>query len=353
MFMFAGAKSRAFAAVVALAAIVLLLQAYAHTLTIAVSVARTIGARRATDASLSAASTAAASSVHNMRIKRPPSQKVPLVLPLVSLSPPQVRALGAPHARVFQHNTHVPVNSTTYTFVLAYRRRLLQLLTALLTNLGIRHVIAHGNLIEYERGTPSVHDDDVDIRFDVRDFDKWSGYCLGADAVLADPSVRIADASLHWDERLMDMRRQRHDAIQARLQVTTHATHPFNVDVHADVVASVVRMKSTWLDYKVVDFDALRRVTYLGVETYAPSTRDTETVLAAEYGADWRHNTSSLPDAMHDPDPERSALEAAVVHLKQLAALQRAKRAAASDDERSRIASEEQWLKAELRRHDG
>ena len=92
------------------------------------------------------------------------------------------------------------------------------MLTALLTELDIKHVIAHGNLIEFERaGRPNYHDDDLDIRFDVADFDKWERFCA---TFLLNATFYPRYRALHFDDRLANATQQRLTAIQVRLQRT-------------------------------------------------------------------------------------------------------------------------------------
>ena len=76
----------------------------------------------------------------------------------------------------FQHNDLI-LTRKTYTYVYRYKQQIARAIYNLLTDLNIRFVISYGNLIEYERQMPIYHDDDVDVRFSVEDWDKWAGYC--------------------------------------------------------------------------------------------------------------------------------------------------------------------------------
>ena len=76
-----------------------------------------------------------------------------------------------PHARCFQHNSEFTVTREAYQWVTSVKSKLLTEVTALLTNLGIRYVVAHGNLLEIERLRQGqlqaiAHDDDLDLRIE-------------------------------------------------------------------------------------------------------------------------------------------------------------------------------------------
>ena len=76
----------------------------------------------------------------------------------------------------YQHNNNIDITRDNYLYVREYKKQLLQNITKLLNTLNIRFVISHGNLIEYERGTPIYHDDGVDIRFCYDDISKLDNY---------------------------------------------------------------------------------------------------------------------------------------------------------------------------------
>ena len=87
------------------------------------------------------------------------------------------RSFVTKFGRNFQHNKNVQITDQTYTYVYKYKQELLKQLTKLLDDLGIEFVISHGNLIEYERQSPIYHDDDLDLRFNVEQFDRWMEWC--------------------------------------------------------------------------------------------------------------------------------------------------------------------------------
>ena len=78
---------------------------------------------------------------------------------------------------IFQHNRK-NISFDTYIYTFLYKQQLLKNITLLLESLNIKFVISHGNLIEYERKKYIFHDDDLDIRFDVRDQHKLFLYFL-------------------------------------------------------------------------------------------------------------------------------------------------------------------------------
>lgn len=75
----------------------------------------------------------------------------------------------------FQHSKLI-INEERYNTIREHKRVLLKNITNVLHKLDIKYVIAHGNLLEYVRGSPIVQDDDLDIRFDVKDIKKWEKY---------------------------------------------------------------------------------------------------------------------------------------------------------------------------------
>ena len=111
--------------------------------------------------------------------------------------------------RTFQYNKNVRLTRSSYHYVLNYKRQLVKNITRLLNDLDIKFVIGHGNLIEYERKKPIYHDDDVDIRFDVKDMNKWKNYCRNI--------TNKTRYNLIFDDRFQDIDAQLYNGIQARL----------------------------------------------------------------------------------------------------------------------------------------
>ena len=180
--------------------------------------------------------------------------------------------------RRYQHNFKVKVNKQSYEYVTQYRHQLLSNIAKLLDNLDIKYVISHGNLIEYVRGKPIYHDDDIDLRFDINDFWKWERYCKNLNNLLD------YKYNLKYDHRIFDTKKQLYNGIQVKLIefINTNNIKEFNMDIHCDLVASNVGSK-IWKDYNI-DYSNIRKIKYLGVNTYAPSHHDYDYVLKKEYG---------------------------------------------------------------------
>lgn len=177
----------------------------------------------------------------------------------------------------FQHNTEFSVNNETYKYVYEYKKQLLFNITNLLNDCEIKFVISHGNLIEYERKQPIYHDDDLDIRFDMNDLPKWKHFCNNNDIVLHKYNLIL-------DDRLKNIEKQKYDGIQCRLIKfdNQHNIKEYKMDIHSDLVMNIVE-SDFWKDYKI-NFNNLRKIIYLDVETYAPSSDDAIKVLTLEYG---------------------------------------------------------------------
>jgi hypothetical protein len=154
-------------------------------------------------------------------------------------------------------------------------------ITNLLNKLNIKFVISHGNLIEYERQQPIYHDDDLDIRMNVKDIKKWSNFCNENDMILP-------EYNLKFDERFKKINSQMHNGIQCRLInfYNKNKIPQYNMDIHCDLVASVVTLKKCWMDYNI-DYNNLRKIIYLGVNTYSPNKNDTIKILTTQYGNDY------------------------------------------------------------------
>lgn len=179
----------------------------------------------------------------------------------------------------FQHNDKTQITLSSYIYVILYKKQLLSNVTKLLNDLSIKFVISHGNLIEFERGTPIYHDDDVDIRFDVSDIPKWMDFCSKNECILN-------NYNLVFDGRFKKFEYQVYNGIQCRL-IKFHNEDCIKeystMDIHCDIVASHVTI-DFWMDY-LIDFSNLRTVSYLGVRTSAPSKEDTYSVLSTQYGS--------------------------------------------------------------------
>ena len=182
----------------------------------------------------------------------------------------------------FKQNDHITVTPHVYYYVREYKRQLVFFITKLLDDLNIKFVISHGNLIEYERGSPIHHDDDVDIRMNIKDCYKWVTFC--------EENNNATNYNLVFDSRFKNkgLSSQQYDGIQCRLItfINKQKIKEYKMDMHCDLVASIVECKWIWPDYNI-DYSDLRKINYLGVETYAPNKNDTKRVLIRDYGINY------------------------------------------------------------------
>lgn len=182
---------------------------------------------------------------------------------------------------MFQHNKNVCVDIDSYAYVKSYKSQLLMNLGQLFSDIGVRYVISHGNLLEYERGEPIHHDDDIDLRVCRKDIEKWAMYC-NEPCNMKNPKYNIK-----FDKRFMDMDRQIQNGVQCWLiqfkdseGICIKTFEKMNI--HADVVLDSVT-SNFWMDYDI-DWDSIEEVTFLNIKTYVPNKKDRERVLTANYG---------------------------------------------------------------------
>lgn len=181
----------------------------------------------------------------------------------------------------FQHNNHIKITKESLTYVQEYKKQLLSGISKLLFDLDIKFTIAHGNLIEYSRGKLIQHDDDIDIRFDIGDFEKWRKFsesCL---------SRYLQKYNLYFDERFHDAKAQIHNGIQCRLIRFKNEKNmkTFKMDIHCDLVCNIVSHE-LWNIYDI-DFSKVQKVFYLGVETYVPIDNDLQYILKKQFGENY------------------------------------------------------------------
>ena len=176
----------------------------------------------------------------------------------------------------FQHNNQL-LTVDSYVYVKEHRRQLIKNVTKLMDELDIKFVLSHGNLLEFVRGKPILHDDDIDIRFDKKDFDKWKEYCQ-------DPDNKNK-YNLVFDNRFNEIDKQLINGIQIRLNSFNNEkelkTFP-DIDIHVDFVSASID-SNIWIPYDI-DFDKKREITYLGEKCYVPSKEDSHKVLKKDYG---------------------------------------------------------------------
>ena len=183
----------------------------------------------------------------------------------------------------FQHNMNVAITEKSYKYVRDYKKKLLLNMSNLLEDNKIKYVISHGNLIEYERGTPIHHDDDLDIRMDIEDLDKWVKFCNENDP--------IDKYNLKFDGRFASPQDFQKNGIQCRL--AKFEDFEFEMDIHCDLVPSITnaepyirddgRFDKFWTDYDI-DYSNLRKIKFMGVDTFAPNIEDSKRLLLRQYG---------------------------------------------------------------------
>lgn len=177
----------------------------------------------------------------------------------------------------FYHNKNI-ITFDSYTYVKLYKKQLLENITTLLEDLNIKFVISHGNLIEYVRGKYIFQDDDLDIRFDTNDFEKWKNYCKNN-------SHNNIKYNLNFNHNFYSAEKQLVYGTQANLIkfVNKNKIQEYpKMDIHLDLVANNVNY-GPWCKYNI-NFNNLRKIRYLDIETFAPSLIDTNKVLIKEYG---------------------------------------------------------------------
>jgi hypothetical protein len=180
---------------------------------------------------------------------------------------------------MFQHNRTIKINENSYTYVKSYKSEMLKNLAQLFSDINVRYVISHGNLLEYERGQPIFQDDDLDIRACKLDIKKWESYCK-VPSNQTNPKYNI-----RFDNRFHNIDRQKHNGIQCWL-INFHfkdATEAFKkMNIHADIVFDSVTSKQ-WMDY-AIDWEGLEEITYMDTTTYVPKKEDRVRLLKLNYG---------------------------------------------------------------------
>ena len=179
----------------------------------------------------------------------------------------------------FQHNSII-VTKDSFQYLFEYKKQLLSNITKLLNDNQIKYVISHGNLLEFTRKKIIQHDDDLDIRFDINDLPKWEHFCLNN-------NDKVTKYNLIFDHRFHNINSQQYNGIQCRLINFNNKNkiNTYNMDIHVDLVLNKVGI-AFWKDYDI-DFNNLRKIKYLGVETYGPNNHDTHKVLVISYGKNY------------------------------------------------------------------
>lgn len=177
--------------------------------------------------------------------------------------------------RCFYHSNTIPVSKESYAYVRKVLHELLYKTDKILRELGCRYTISHGSLIEYQRGAPIYHDDDIDIRVDSRDFHRVRAYIGGA--VKIDEANNVTFTKYWGDPNWyhVDLITREHDPYFNK-----------NFPISLDLVTSNSCSNGFWERYDI-DFDNLRCVKFMDIDTFAPSETDTHKVLLNGYGANY------------------------------------------------------------------
>jgi hypothetical protein len=171
----------------------------------------------------------------------------------------------------FQHSKLI-INEERYNTIREHKRVLLKNITNVLHKLDIKYVIAHGNLLEYVRGSPIVQDDDLDIRFDVRDIKKWVKY------VSSLKNNKDPNNKLFIKKRLSNYYVIRLNSLEKCSFLTVFSGF-------CDFVSNDLN-DETFNLYDVFD-KPLRKINYMDIETYVPDKDSTHKVLKDEYGENY------------------------------------------------------------------
>lgn len=178
--------------------------------------------------------------------------------------------------KYFYHHNKIRLTLESYNLVREIKKRLLFNINKLLVNLNIKYTIACGNLIEYERGSPIYHDDDIDIRVDFRDWEKWVSYLS---------NINGSDI-----ENNLTFKRVQQDKNGLWYHVFLLKYDNINLikglNVGIDLVISTECAGGFWKKYDI-NFDDLRSISYLDINTFAPNINDTKKVLQMDYGPNY------------------------------------------------------------------
>lgn len=178
----------------------------------------------------------------------------------------------------FQHSD-VMITEENFNYCRKYKKELLKNVAKLLDSLEIKYVISDGNLLEYYRGDIIVQDDDIDLRFHSKDFSKWEKYCKNLNSNVD------KKYNLKYDDRIFDLKQQNINGIQIRLN-TFHMKSPdknFGDYPSCDLVRSDIS-SSFWNNVEYFFDNKLKKIRYMGVETYVPNEKFIIKFLKEEYG---------------------------------------------------------------------
>ena len=194
----------------------------------------------------------------------------------------------------FQHCKSAEVTHSLLQKVQNYKRILLQRVVSVFQEHDIAYSLDAGSLLESLRGKVIPHDDDLDVRFDHRDWDKWEAYCTSLKKVTTkDGQTRYVDVArnLTYDYRGQDFKKQKYNGIQAYLVDHVNPLPPpgiqrnkMNEAMHVDIVTSKPGI-TFWNNVEHFFDKPLHVQSYLDTDVTLPSAEVQHTYLSKKYGA--------------------------------------------------------------------
>ncbi len=179
----------------------------------------------------------------------------------------------------YQHNKNIIITKENYNYVYEYKKQLLSCITKLLNDINVKFVIGHGNLLEYTRGSPIYHDDDIDIRYNYEDENKLLEYLNQNNYNGLNYNLNIHKGTTMHIRRLTKNSYffQIHlNKFENKLNINT-----YNMSINLDLCSNLNRDR-TFPGYDI-NFNNIRKIKLYEIDTYAPSIEDTHKVLSMEY----------------------------------------------------------------------
>lgn len=190
----------------------------------------------------------------------------------------------------FQHCKSAEVRHHLLAQVQNYKRVILQRVVSVFEDTGIPYSLDAGNLLETLRGEIIPQDDDLDVRFDHRHWDKWVAYCNSLQKTEIKGVTRYVDSARHllFDARARDLPAQLYDGIQASLADLTDPL-PVRKDcepLHVDIVTSNPR-SDFWPNVGYFFEEPLDKIEYCGIPVSIPNLHIRNQYLTQLYGKNY------------------------------------------------------------------
>lgn len=179
----------------------------------------------------------------------------------------------------FQHN-NININKENFEYLTVYKKELFKNVTKLLDDLDIKYVISDGNLLEYYRGDIIVQDDDIDIRVNYKDLNKFQKYNLTHDKLDEKYNLSYEKVDEKWYQIRLDKFKEFKNG---------------KFDIHCDLVSSdLIGTEGGWLNVNYFFDKELNNVKYMGVNTYTPQNSLINKFLKENYGPNF-----NIPNCKH------------------------------------------------------